>query len=150
EALFSFGDVENIYLHENFVSVTLDCPESWELMGDAVKKTIEEHLTFYDTPDAEETGEKVSILEELKKIDYSQLSDPEKVAVVDALLEETVRPSLAQDGGGLEVIEARDNIVRIRYQGACGSCPSSVTGTLRAIENILSKSLEMEIRVFPN
>jgi Fe-S cluster biogenesis protein NfuA len=63
------------------------------------------------------------------------------------VLDETVRPALANDGGGLTVLDFSDNTLRIRYQGACGSCPSSATGTLRAIENILHSSLKQEIRV---
>ena len=48
---------------------------------------------------------------------------------------------------GLEVIEVDGPIVRIRYQGACGGCPSSTGGTLRVIENHLKSQLDPEIKV---
>jgi len=147
-SVFALGNVQSIYLSENFVTVSFLSAHNLELLVDAVEDIIEEHLTFYDGQ-ADESGEKdePSILENLDKIDFPNLSDPEKGAVIDALLDETVRPALANDGGGLTVLDFEDNTLRIRYQGACGSCPSSATGTLRAIENILHSSLKQEIRV---
>ena len=67
--------------------------------------------------------------------------------VVDAVLDEAVRPALARDGGGVNVLEVEGNVVRIQYQGACGGCPSSQSGTLRAIQNILSGTLKEELMV---
>lgn len=147
-SVFALGNVESIYLSENFVTVSFLPTHNLELLVDAVEETIEEHLTFYDDqkPESEEKDEP-SILENLDKIDFPNLSDPEKAEVIDAVLDETVRPALANDGGGLTVLDFEDNTLRIRYQGACGSCPSSATGTLRAIENILHSSLKQEIRV---
>ena len=147
-SVFALGNVQSIYLSENFVTVSFLPSHNLEILVEAVEDTIEEHLTFYDGQDAEtEENEEPSILENLDKIDFPNLSDAEKGAVIDALLDETVRPALANDGGGLTVLDFEDNTLRIRYQGACGSCPSSATGTLRAIENILHSSLKQEIRV---
>jgi Fe-S cluster biogenesis protein NfuA len=39
--------------------------------------------------------------------------------------------------------------LNIRYQGACGSCPSSLTGTLMAIENMLKTEVDPELEVVP-
>jgi len=147
-SVFALGNVQSIYLSENFVTVSFLPSHNLELLVDAVEDIIEEHLTFYDSQIAEnEAKDEPSILENLDKIDFPSLSDPEKGAVIDAVLDETVRPALANDGGGLTVLDFEDNTLRIRYQGACGSCPSSATGTLRAIENILHSSLKQEIRV---
>jgi Fe-S cluster biogenesis protein NfuA len=147
-SVFALGNVQSIYLSENFVTVSFMAANNLELLVDAVEDIIEEHLTFYDIEDTQsEENDEPSILENLDKIDFPNLSDPEKGAVIDAVLDETVRPALANDGGGLTVLDFSDNTLRIRYQGACGSCPSSATGTLRAIENILHSSLKQEIRV---
>ncbi len=147
-SVFALGNVQSIYLSENFVTVSFLPTHNLELLVDAVEETIEEHLTFYDGQNTEsEEKDEPSILESLDKIDFPNLSDLEKAEVIDAVLDETVRPALANDGGGLTVLDFEDNTLRIRYQGACGSCPSSATGTLRAIENILHSSLKQEIRV---
>ncbi len=48
---------------------------------------------------------------------------------VETVLNE-LRPYLMSDGGNVELVEVDGPIVRLRLQGACGSCPSS-TMTLR-------------------
>jgi len=66
---------------------------------------------------------------------------------VAKVLAETILPALAADGGGLEIIGRHDKQVLIRYQGACSSCPASLTGTLMALEGILKKDVDPEIVV---
>ncbi|MEJ7624051.1 MAG: NifU family protein [Pyrinomonadaceae bacterium] len=75
-------------------------------------------------------------------------SDDPKLLQINELLDERIRPFLASDGGWLEVIELdAENTLRIRYEGACGSCPSSLTGTLMAIENMIKEEIDSEITV---
>lgn len=74
-------------------------------------------------------------------------ADDPKLREIEALLDERIRPYLAGDGGWLEVIELEANTLRIRYEGACGSCPSSLTGTLMAIENMIKEEIDPEIEV---
>jgi Fe-S cluster biogenesis protein NfuA len=75
------------------------------------------------------------------------VSDDPKLRMIEAILDERIRPYLAGDGGWLEVVELVDNTLRIRYEGACGSCPSSLTGTLMAIENMIKDEIDPEIEV---
>jgi Fe-S cluster biogenesis protein NfuA len=49
----------------------------------------------------------------------------------------------------LEVLGMEDNTVLIRYQGACGSCPSATSGTLMAIERLLQSQIDGALRVLP-
>ncbi|MBX7054599.1 MAG: NifU family protein [Pyrinomonadaceae bacterium] len=74
-------------------------------------------------------------------------SDDPKLGEINALLDERIRPYLAGDGGWLEVLELENNILKIRYEGACGSCPSSLTGTLMAIENMIKEEIDPAITV---
>ncbi|NNE98628.1 MAG: NifU family protein [Pyrinomonadaceae bacterium] len=73
-------------------------------------------------------------------------NDP-KIAEIEGLLDERIRPYLASDGGWLEILSLENNLLKIRYQGACGSCPSSLTGTLAAIENMIKDEVDPEIDV---
>ena len=70
-----------------------------------------------------------------------------KLREIEAILDERIRPYLAGDGGWLEVVELAGNTLKIRYEGACGSCPSSLTGTLMAIENMIKEEIDPEIEV---
>ena len=74
-------------------------------------------------------------------------SDDPKLTQINELLDERIRPYLAGDGGWLEVLELADNQLSIRYEGACGSCPSSLSGTLMAIENMIKEEIDPEITV---
>lgn len=75
--------------------------------------------------------------------------ESELLTKINAFLDQRVRPALAGDGGGLEVLGIEGFTLKIRYQGACGSCPSSITGTLTAIENILRREIHPAIEVIP-
>ncbi|MFL2915742.1 MAG: NifU family protein [Nitrospinia bacterium] len=142
--MFALDIVDMVYLRENFVSVTLTSADLWVVFKDKIKNIIEVDLEKYTEGDNEVSA---SILDDFDMGKYPQLSDDEKVIIVEAVLDSSVRPALANDGGGLEVIEVDGHIVRIRYQGACGGCPSSTGGTLRVIENHLRSQLDPEIKV---
>ncbi len=146
KAVFSLENVESVYLRENFVTVTFLPGPDLELLVEAVEQLIEDDLAFYENSEEEPS----SILKCLDEIDFASLSDEAKAEVIDAVLDESVRPALAKDGGGLTVLEVNGNVVRVRYQGACGSCPASQGSTLRAIENVLLGSLKEELKVIAN
>ena len=52
---------------------------------------------------------------------------------VETVLDE-LRPFLMADGGNVEVVEIDGPIVKVRLQGACGSCPSSTMTLKMGIE----------------
>jgi Fe-S cluster biogenesis protein NfuA len=75
------------------------------------------------------------------------LSDDPRLVRINEILDERIRPALAGDGGWLEVLGLKENTLSIRYQGACGSCPSSLSGTLMAIEGMIKQEVDPEIEV---
>lgn len=53
-----------------------------------------------------------------------------------------IRPYLQQDGGDLEFVKLTDdNIVKVKLQGACGSCPYSRMTLKDGIEKAMVKAL---------
>ena len=52
---------------------------------------------------------------------------------VEKVLDE-LRPFLMADGGNVEIAEIDGPIVKVRLQGACGSCPSSTMTLKMGIE----------------
>jgi len=59
---------------------------------------------------------------------------------VEKVLDE-LRPYLMSDGGNVELVELDGPIVRLRLQGACGSCPSSTMTLRMGIERKLRESI---------
>ena len=54
---------------------------------------------------------------------------------------EELRPFLMADGGNVEVVELDGPIVKVRLQGACGSCPSSTMTLKMGIERKMRESI---------
>jgi len=48
-----------------------------------------------------------------------------------------LRPYLMADGGNVELVEIEGPVVKLRLQGACGSCPSSTMTLKMGIERRL-------------
>ena len=147
EKLFSFGVVTAVLIHERFVSVTLTSPDEWEFFLDPIIQCIQEDLVYYEGDESAEPAESGSILDKIDLETFDQLPDQTKMQVLDVYMDETVRPALAADGGGVLVTEVKGNVVKIRYQGACGSCSKSQSSTLTAMQNILQNNVSPNLRV---
>lgn len=66
------------------------------------------------------------------------MSETLKQRVVAAIAKD-VAPALGMDGALLEVLDVDDGVARIRLNGACGCCPSSVMTVVHGIEQELRK-----------
>ncbi|MBD2498492.1 Fe-S cluster assembly protein NifU [Nostoc sp. FACHB-280] len=75
------------------------------------------------------------------------LTNVQKIALIQKVLDEEVRPVLIADGGDVELYDIEGNIVKVILKGACDSCPSS-TATLKiAIESRLRDRISKDIVV---
>ena len=63
------------------------------------------------------------------------------------LINEEIRPAIAQDGGDLEYLGFTDGVVTIRLIGACGSCPSAMSTLKMGIERLLVEEIEEVLSV---
>ena len=145
EALFKIGATE-LFLCQDYVSDTMFSPNAWEHFMDDVKAAIETILL----PPGEKSPEKEkkeSFVSTIDREAFPNLPNNEKELIIGSLMDEIIRPALANDGGGLEVIKVEGNDVVIKYQGACGSCPSSTGGTLAAISRALKGYCDPNLEV---
>ena len=69
-------------------------------------------------------------------------ADPRALTIpnVERVLDE-LRPYLMADGGNVEIVEIDGPIVKVRLQGACGSCPSSTMTLKMGIERKLREAI---------
>ncbi|MCX7596822.1 MAG: Fe-S cluster assembly protein NifU [Fischerella sp.] len=75
------------------------------------------------------------------------LTTVQKIALIQKVLDEEVRPVLIADGGDVELYDVEGNRVKVVLQGACGSCSSS-TATLKiAIESRLRDRVSKDLVV---
>ncbi len=82
--------------------------------------------------------------------EWKELSHEEKIAKIEQVIEEDVRPFVARDGGGVRLVELRggDEVV-IAYEGACRGCFAATTSTLAVIQEILRDKLASHVVVVP-
>lgn len=82
--------------------------------------------------------------------EWLALDTSERLRRIQTCLDKHVRQALNMDGGDIEIIELlNDTHLRVRYQGACSSCGSSVGGTLIYIENQLRDFVHYNLTVEP-
>jgi len=143
-ALFAVTGVETLYFAENFVTVSTAAEADWRALHEQVKGVLDTHQV--EAGDGAETARAASATTAPVTAD-TVTDNPELLSQINELLDDRVRPALAGDGGGLEILSLENKALTIRYQGACGSCPSAIAGTLRAIENLLQMELDEELAV---
>ncbi|KAK5837407.1 nifU-like protein 2, chloroplastic [Gossypium arboreum] len=78
----------------------------------------------------------------------SALELPLTTENIESILDE-VRPYLIADGGNVALHEIDGNVVRLKLQGACGSCPSSVMTMKMGIEKRLMEKIPEIVAVEP-
>lgn len=134
--LFAIGHVVSVFMQDKFITVTKDDGIGWTELLPKLAPPIRQapsaagstqEAPHWDRPEVDEND---PLIQQIRKV-----------------LTASILPALAADGGGLDIVGRHEKQVMIRYLGACGSCPSGLTGTLMAIEGILRKEVDPEIVV---
>ena len=139
-ALFSIRGVSQVHFFGNAVTVTKFGFEEWDDLEDeiveVIGRRIGDHDPDYFDPDPE-AERRAALPPDLRKI--------------EEILDRTIRPGLQGDGGDIQALDFRDDVLVVRYQGACGTCPSATAGTLEAIRSILRDEFRpgIEVHVAP-
>lgn len=136
-ALFDLRGVDQIHFFQNVITVSKFSFEDWDNLEPAVQTCIDNFLPDHN-PDF-----KVYDPEEERRANLS----PELRKIED-IMDKRIRPGLQGDGGDLVIQDFKENVLIVKYQGACGTCPSSTTGTLEAIRSILRDEVNPEIEVY--
>src|SRR5690606_1504621 len=141
-SIFDVGEVVSVFYMDRMITVektdVMDWDEILPLLAVPIREAAAVTVTHTNgNGAAQEVGGAIA----------AALSDDPKLAAINELLDDRIRPYLASDGGWLEVIGLKGSQLQIRYQGACGTCPSSLTGTLMAIENFIREEIDPEIEV---
>ena len=142
ESLFDIGNVVSVFYMDKMITVEKTDESEW----DEILPDLAVPIRAAESVGGSNGSSKVAAAAVGGAIAAAASDDP-NLRSIEALLDERIRPYLAGDGGWLEVVELAGNTLRIRYEGACGSCPSSLTGTLMAIENMIKDEIDPDIEV---
>ncbi len=141
-SLFAVGEVESIFYMDKMITVEKSDEAEWDEILPALAVPIRAATAV-----ASSNGNGKGAASAVGGAIAAAASDDPKLGEINALLDDRIRPYLAGDGGWLEVVGLEDSTLKIRYEGACGSCPSSLTGTLMAIENMLRDEIDPNLTV---
>ena len=133
KGIFEIEGVVSVFYMDKFVTIEKSKDANWA----QIQRPFIDFLKSFDPAHIPEEKEVTPAFE----------SDDELLKKINELLDQKVRPALAGDGGGLEVIGVEGITVKIKYQGACGSCPSAISGTLMAIEGLIKRDIDPLLEV---
>ena len=138
KSLFDVGHVVSVFYMDKMITVEKDDEGDWDDLLPALAVPIRA---------ADSVNGAAAAAAAVGGPIAAVASDDPRYLKINEILDEKVRPALMGDGGYLEIIGLSDHTLSIRYQGACGSCPSSLTGTLMAIESMLKQEVDPELEV---
>ncbi|MBC1236204.1 MAG: Fe-S cluster assembly protein NifU [Nostoc sp. ChiSLP01] len=126
----------------NYVKAGGGCGSCLANIDDIIKSVRQEAIA----PDLNNYGVKVAT--EIVTSKERSLTNVQKIALIQKVLDEEVRPVLIADGGDVELYDVEGDRVKVILQGACGSCSSS-TATLKIaiearLQDRVSKNLVVE------
>lgn len=126
QSIFSINGVTGVFLGSDFLSVTIG-GDDWQATKPQILGVIMQHYSA-NMPIVEE--ENIEVIN-------GDVEDDETVQQIKAILEEKVRPAVAQDGGDVVFEKFEEGVVYLKLQGACAGCPSSTMTLKHGIENLL-------------
>ncbi len=137
--LFEIDGIRQLHFFENVITITHSEEADIDTMRLEATAVIQRDMALHDPG--------FLVEEERRQADRSKL--PPEIQQIEKILDRTVRMYLQGDGGDIEVVALKDHMLEVRYQGACGTCPSSISGTLDAIQGILQEQFDPAIQVVP-
>lgn len=128
-ALFGVAGVAGVFLGSNFLTVTKADAAEWTDLAPPIVEGIKgwassEQPALGAAYQAPESGDDDAIVTRIKQI-----------------LEDDIRPFVAQDGGEITFAGFQDGVVEVYLQGACAGCPSSTITLKMGIESRLKEEI---------
>lgn len=140
--LFNFSFVKEVFIDENYISITKYNMVEWDAVSADVRSFIKEYIEL-DNEVINETLIKKTENHIKKQEDYFEKLDVTSQQIIN-ILEEYVKPAVQSDGGNItfDSFDAEAKRVKVILQGACSGCPSSTFTLKNGIENMLKDMLK--------
>jgi Fe-S cluster biogenesis protein NfuA len=138
-ALFAIKHVTNVFYVDRWLTVTQDGEIDWAPLIREIA------VPLRAAPAASAQSAATIFAARATVADLSE-EDRQRLDDIELMLDREIRPYLQSDGGDLHVLGLSGNQLVVHYQGACGTCPSAISGTLRGIESRL-RTIEPGIEV---
>ena len=153
-ALFNFPFVKEVFLDDNYISITKYDRVEWNDISNEIREFIRDYLeqakeivneeVFADA--SAETDKKTTENQSNFKISVTSL-DPISKQIV-GIIDEYIKPAVASDGGNImfQSYDENSQQVNVILQGACSGCPSSTITLKNGIETMLKEMLPGKVQ----
>ncbi len=142
QKLFHFPFVKNVFIDENYISITKYDMADWNditmELREFIKSSLENNVQVVDLNESNDT-----VKNEPVEVQEKRHHDPIAKEII-SILDEYVKPAVASDGGNIvfDSYDADEKKVKVVLQGACSGCPSSTFTLKNGIENMLKEMLQ--------
>ena len=142
--LFKFPYVKEVFIDENYISVTKYDINDWQEITLEVRTFIKQFIENGGTV-LDESLIEVATKNDVTKDEAFDILDVTSQQIIN-ILEEYVKPAVAADGGNIafDSYNEDNKVVKVILQGACSGCPSSTFTLKSGIENMLKSMLNDE------
>lgn len=141
QELFKFPFVKEVFIDENYISITKYEITEWDEITLEIRTFIKEYLENGNTV-IDETLITTTKNHEQQQETYFENLDATSQQIVN-IIEEYIKPAVQGDGGNImfESFDEKSKQVKVVLQGACSGCPSSTFTLKNGIENMLKQML---------
>jgi NFU1 iron-sulfur cluster scaffold homolog, mitochondrial len=133
--LFQYDFVDLVFFAANFITVSKKGDVEWLEIQNTIKNHIRQYL---------ESGKFVIEVNDPESLPAEE--ETETIKKIKTILEEYIRPAVEQDGGAITYHSFQDGIVKVKLQGSCSGCPSSMVTLKSGIENLFTKMMPGEVK----
>ena len=142
--LFKFAYVKEVFIDENYISVTKHEINDWQDITLEIRSFIKQYIENGGTV-LDENLVAASVEQEAIKTENFDKLDLTSQQIIN-ILEEYVKPAVQADGGNIafESYDESTKTAKVILQGACSGCPSSTFTLKSGIENMLKSMLNDE------
>ncbi|KAH8420308.1 hypothetical protein KR009_009030 [Drosophila setifemur] len=126
--LFRVEGVRGVFFGADFITISKDEGVEWSVIKPEVFAVI---MDFFATG--------LPVVHESKPNADTEIleDDDETVMMIKELLDTRIRPTVQEDGGDIVFMGYESGVVKLKMQGSCSSCPSSIVTLKNGVQNML-------------
>jgi len=141
--LFDISGVGGVFFGSDFITITRTDGD-WQHLKPAILGAIMAHFMAGAPLFAGDAPAKAGGDDE-----FFEEKDAETVEIIKDIIENRVRPAVANDGGDITFRGFKEGVVYLNMKGACSGCPSSTATLKHGIQNLLRHYVPEVVEVRP-
>lgn len=126
--LFRVEGVRAVFFGADFITISKEEGSEWGVIKPEVFAIV---MDFFASG--------LPILHEARPNADTEIfdDDDETVMMIKELLDTRIRPTVQEDGGDIVFMGFENGVVKLKMQGSCSSCPSSIVTLKNGVQNML-------------